>query len=43
MFSINMDVLEIFVGKNIGNKKIELRVSIKLLVNLRFHILINQY
>ena len=31
ILSINVDVLEILVGKNIrGNKKLELRVSIKL-------------
>ena len=33
MLSINVDVLEILVGKNIrGNKKLELRVSIKLFI-----------
>ena len=33
MLSINVDVLETFVGKNIrGNKKLELRVSIKLFI-----------
>ena len=33
ILSINVDVLEILVGKNIrGNKKLELRVSIKLFI-----------
>ena len=33
ILSINMDVLEILVGKNIrGNKKLKLRVSIKLFI-----------
>ena len=43
ILSIKVDVLEIFVGKNIrGNKKLELRVSINYLLNLRIHILISQ-
>ena len=44
ILSINVDVLEILVGKNIrGSKKLELRVSMNYLLNLRFHILISQY
>ena len=43
ILSINVDVLEILGGKNIrGNKKLELRVSINYLLNLRIHILISQ-
>ena len=41
---INVEVLEILVGRSTwGNKKLELSVSIKLLINLKVHTLINQY
>ena len=41
---INVEALEILVGRTVwSNKKLELSVSIKLLMNLKVHILINQY
>ena len=44
MLLINAEVLDILVGRSIwGNKKLELSVSIKLLLEYESSILISQY